>query len=137
MPIHEFNLLHYPTGATRPGFDDPRFDAIKADPPDGCSPHDFGGIFGLRCRRPAPTLLAAVAAACEETRATHGIQFQDLGVEKLWEWSPDGRDGLGATIVGQLLLMAAHRGEQLGYSVDEMTEFLHTVAAAPHGGAEA
>jgi hypothetical protein len=131
MPMHELILLHYPVGPTRPGFDDPRYDEIKAHPPNGCSPEDFESVFGLRCRRSAPTLLDAVAAVCAEANAAYGIQLNDLGIEKLWEWAPDGRDGFGALVVGQLLLMAAHRGELLGYSVDDLTRFLHAATASP------
>lgn len=59
--IHEFNLLHYPCTYPVPRFDDPRYDALKANPPAGCTPRDFGSVFGLECRRAGPTLLDAVA----------------------------------------------------------------------------
>ncbi|HEX3781879.1 MAG TPA: hypothetical protein VHX38_19615 [Pseudonocardiaceae bacterium] len=63
---------------------------------------------------------------CAEVKDAHGIELNDLGIEKLWEWSGDGPDGFGATIVGQLLLMALERGQQIGYSVDDLADFLHT-----------
>ncbi len=121
---HRFNLIHCPV-AERPAFDDPRYDGIKADPPEGCTVKDFD-YFGLECERPAPRLLDAVAELCAEIRAEHGLVMTDLGIEKLWEWSADGTDGWGAEIVGQLLLMAAERGPKLGYSVDDLVRFLRT-----------
>ncbi len=123
-----FNLLHCPV-VDYPKFDDPRYDALKARPPEGCEVRDFGGYFGLRCERPGATLLDAVAVLCAEIRAEHGLLMTDLGIEKLWEWSSDGTDGWGAEIVGQLLLMAAERGPALGYSVDDLVRFLRTAAS--------
>lgn len=129
-PIHEFHLLHVTQSWPAPDYEDPIYDAIKADPPEGCVPDDFGGLFGLRCERRAPTLLDAVAEVCHEVRTAHGLLMTDLGIEKLWEWSPDGRDGFGATIVGQLLLMASSRGQQLGYDIEDLVRFIRTAAAA-------
>jgi hypothetical protein len=57
-----------------------------------------------------------------------------LGIEKLWEWSPDGTDGWGAKIVGQVLLMAAERGPRLGYGVDDLVRFLRTAAGGGEEG---
>jgi hypothetical protein len=128
-PTHDFQLLHVPQEWPGPSYDDPRYDTIKADPPAGCVPEDFGGLFGLRCQRVAPTLLDAVAEVCHEVKTKHGLVLSDLGIEKLWEWSADGRDGFGATIVGQLLLMASSRGQLLGYDVEDLVRFLRTVAA--------
>src|SRR5262249_1788686 len=118
MPIHEFNLLHYPCRYPATRFDDPRYDTIKASPPAGCVPENFDEVFGLQCRRAAPTLLDAVAEVCAEVNATHGILLNDLGLEKLWEFAPDGPNGFGATVTGQLLLMAAHRASLLGYTTE-------------------
>lgn len=128
--VHEFNLLHYPCQGPTPSFDEPRYDALKAHPPTGCIPEDFGGLFGLRCSRTGPTLLDAVAEVCREINAAHGILMTDLGVEKLWEWASDGRSGFGATITGQLLLMAVERGTALGYSVEDLARFLRTVGSS-------
>ena len=128
-PTHDFQLLHVPQEWPGPSFDDSRYDAIKADPPIGCVPEDFGGLFGLRCQRTGPTLLDAVAEVCHEVKIKHGLIMSDLGIEKLWEWSSDGRDGFGATIVGQLLLMASSRGQLLGYDVEDLVRFLRTASA--------
>ncbi|WP_239516076.1 MULTISPECIES: hypothetical protein [unclassified Streptomyces] len=124
-----FTLIHCPVGVG-PGCDDARYDGLKAQPPQGCVPGEIGGYFGLRCERPGARLLDAVADTCAEVRAGHGLLMTDLGIEKLWEWSSDGPDGWGAEIVGQLLLMAAERGPELGYSVDDMARFLRTAAGA-------
>ncbi|MER5933861.1 hypothetical protein [Streptomyces sp. NPDC002054] len=121
-----FTLIHCPVMG-RPGFDDPRYAGLKAQPPQGCTVEDIGGYFGLRCERPGARLLDAVADTCREIRAEHGLLMTDLGIEKLWEWSADGTDGWGAEIVGQLLLMAAERGPRLGYSGDDLVQFLRTV----------
>lgn len=122
--IHDFMLLHVPCGTARPGFTDPVYDSIKARPPAGCVPQDIDGIFSLQCRRSAPTLLNAVADVCREVHTQHGILLTDLGLEKLWEWSSDGPSGFGATVVCQLLLMAAERASTLGYSADDLVDFL-------------
>jgi hypothetical protein len=131
-PVHEFVLLHY-TLPPSPGYDDPRYEPIKTNPPAGCAPDDFDGVFGLTCRRTGPTLLAAAAELCGQILVTHGIFMTDLGIEKLWEFAADGHDGFGATIVGQLLLMAAERGRLLGYTIDDLAGFLHTATATPPG----
>lgn len=127
IPVHEFNLLHYPIQHPVPRYDDPRYDAIKANPPAGCTPENFNNLFGMQCQRAAPTLLDAVAEVCAEVNTTHGILLNDLGLEKLWEFAPDGLNGFGATLTGQLLLMAAHRANLLGYTTDDLTRFLNTV----------
>ncbi|MFI5632862.1 hypothetical protein ACIA8E_26475 [Streptomyces sp. NPDC051664] len=124
---HRFTLAHCPV-AEYPHADDPRYDGIRARPPEGCAVEDLGSYFGLRCERPAATLLEAVADVCAEIRAEHGLLMTDLGIEKLWEWASDGSDGWGAEIVGQLLLMAAERGPKLGYSTDDLERFLRTAA---------
>ncbi|MET9511016.1 amidase [Streptomyces flavidovirens] len=124
---HRFSLIHCPVDEY-PRFQDPRYDALRACPPDGCEVREFGEYFSLRCVRPGATLLEAVGVLCAEIRAEHGLLMTDLGIEKLWEWSSDGTDGWGAEIVGQLLLMAAERGPKLGYSVDDLVRFLRTAA---------
>ncbi len=123
-----FTLVHCPVGE-HPGFDDPRYEGLKARPPEGCVVEDVGGYVGLRCERPGARLLDAVAETCREVRAEHGLLMSDLGIDKPWEWARDGTDGWGAEIVGQLLLMAAERGPKLGYSADDLVRFLRTAAA--------
>ncbi|HET6358276.1 amidase [Streptomyces sp.] len=120
-----FSLFHDPVEEF-PHSDDPRYDAIKAHPPEGCEVSNSDGSFGLRCVRPGATLLDAVGTLCAEIRNEHGLLMTDLGIEKLEEWSPGGTDSWGAEIVGQLLLMAAERGPKLGYSVDDLVRFLRT-----------
>ncbi|MBW5483482.1 amidase [Streptomyces bambusae] len=124
--MQRFTLIHCPAPG-RPGHDDPRYAALTARPPEGCTVKDVGGYLGLRCERPGERLLDAVADTCREIREEHGLLMNDLGIEKLWEWSSDGTDGWGAEIVGQLLLMAAERGPRLGYSGDDLVRFLRVV----------
>ncbi|MEU3722197.1 hypothetical protein [Streptomyces sp. NPDC031705] len=122
-----FTLIHCPVGECPP-YEDARYDRLKAEPPRGCAPEEIGGYFGLRCERPGARLLDAVAAVCAEVREGYGLLMDDLGIEKLWGWSPDGTDGWGAETLGQLLLMAAERGPKLGYSVEDLVRFLRTAA---------
>ncbi|MCX4629182.1 hypothetical protein [Streptomyces sp. NBC_01443] len=127
--VQRFTLIHWPVGEGA-RFADARYDGLKAQPPEGCTVEEIGGHFGLRCERPGPRLLDAVADLCGEIRTGHGLLMTDLGIEKLWEWSADGTDGWGAEIVGQLLLMAAERAPRLGYSVEDLVRFLSAAAGA-------
>ncbi|MFI8452708.1 hypothetical protein [Streptomyces erythrochromogenes] len=126
---HRFTLIHSPVDGGS-GTGDPRYEAVRAQPPRGCVPDDVGGRFGLRCERPGGRLLDAVAETCAEIRRDHGLLMADLGLEKVGEWSADGTDGWGAEVVGQLLLMAAERGPRLGYSVEDMARLLRTAGGA-------
>ncbi|MFB6616280.1 hypothetical protein ACFCV9_19070 [Streptomyces sp. NPDC056367] len=123
-----FTLLHCPVGEC-PEFEDARYEGLKARPPQGCSVEEVGGYFGLRCERPGARLLDAVAETVREVHREHGLLMNDLGVEKLWEWSADGTDGWGAEIVGQLLLMAAERGPRVGYGADDLVRLMRRAAA--------
>ncbi|WP_329065158.1 amidase [Streptomyces sp. NBC_01429] len=124
---YEFNLLHC-LAEGLPDLDDPRYAPVKAAPPPGCSAGRYGDFFCLRCERQGQNLLDAVAPVCAEVRAASGVLMTDLGVEGLWEWKADGRDGHGATVVAQLLLMAAERASLIGYGVDDLVRFLRTAA---------
>lgn len=123
MPAHEFTLAHCLTDGV---YTDSVYDDIKANPPSGCEPEDMGGRFSLHCQRTDRNLLEAVAQVCDEVRRLHGIALDDLAVEKVWEFVEDGRNGYGATIVGQLLLMAIARAKLLGYDVENLVEFVRT-----------
>ncbi|MFD3542138.1 amidase [Streptomyces sp. NPDC058662] len=127
-----FTLVHCPVEGY-PGFDDPRYEGLRASPPRGCAVEDLGGCLGLRCERPGGRLLDAVAELCAEVRTGHGLLMTGLGVDRLWEWSADGTDGWGAEIVGQLLLMAAERGPKLGYGVADLADFLRSAAGGGGG----
>ncbi len=126
---HRFTLAHSPVDHWLK-FDDPRYGAIKADPPRGCRVENRDGTFVLRCERPGPRLLDAVGELCREVRERYGLLLSDLGIEKLHEWSADGPDGWGAEIVGQLLLMAAERGPKVGYGIDDLVAFLRAAAGS-------
>jgi hypothetical protein len=121
-PVHGFVLLFVPLG---PAGD---YTAVRSSPPSGC--RWFGAeLPGLRCVRPGPTRLAAIADTVAELRAGYGLvaEASDLGFEKLWEWPPDPEHG--TDLVAQLLLMAAQRAGQLGIGADELTAFLRTAHA--------
>ncbi|WP_228447258.1 amidase [Streptomyces paludis] len=127
MNSYRFNLLHC-LAEGLPDLHDPRYDVLKSAPPGGCSAGRYGDYFCLRCERPGVNLLDAVAPVCAEVRGASGVLMTDLGVEGLWEWTADGPDGHGATIVAQLLLMAAERGSLIGYGVEDLVRFLRTAA---------
>lgn len=107
--------------------DDPRYNAIKANPPQGCSTGDFVYSFGIECVRPGTDLLDAVSTTRAEIRKTHGLLLADVGVEKVDEWSSDGKDGWGARILAQLLLMAIERALLPGYTSDDLVRFIQRV----------
>lgn len=121
---HRFALLDTWISAGDARSDDPRYTAIKSALPQGCSVGDFGNSFGLECVRPGADLLDAIAGTCAEIRETHGFLLADVGVEKVEEWSSDGKDGWGATILAQLLLMAVERGQLLGYTSEDLVRFI-------------
>lgn len=124
--VHEFEL--FPVRLGRFSEDDPRLVAVAESPPPGCSMEHRGGVYVLHCRRSARTLLEAVAQVHAEVMVTHGVALDDLGVEKLWEF---GLGDVGATILAQLLLMAAERAPLLGYDIEDLVAFIHAVGRPP------
>ncbi|MFD4892898.1 hypothetical protein ACFWNL_21285 [Kitasatospora sp. NPDC058397] len=62
----------------------------------------------------------------------HGVLLNDLGVEKLEEWSNDGLNGFGAETVAQHLLLAVYRADLLGYTPDALVRFIRAVTDGPH-----
>ncbi|WP_405135685.1 hypothetical protein [Nocardia sp. NBC_01388] len=121
---HRFVLIDSLIGSNGAAPDDPRYDAIKAALPQGCTVGDFAYSFGLECDRPGGHLLDAIAATCAELREAHGLFLADVGVEKVDEWVTDGKDGWGARILAQLLLMSVERARLLGYSADDLISFI-------------
>lgn len=110
--FHRFALLHQESGDG--GFEDERYAALRASPPAGCTPVDWG-CFALECERPGATLLHAVAATVAEIRREHGLVMNSLGIEKPDERLDDDRDGHGAQAVAQLVLATVERARALGY----------------------
>ncbi|MGW4240934.1 hypothetical protein [Nocardia sp. NPDC004722] len=100
-------------------------DQIRADPPIGCRWLEGDQYPGLYCVRPGADFLDAVAGVIAECRARYpGLttELNDLGVEKLWEWVPNGYKG--ETLISQLLLMAIHRARLLGIPGDRVVDFV-------------
>ncbi|WP_123556217.1 amidase [Kitasatospora cineracea] len=104
--------------------------ALMSSPPDGCVPAVDGLPF-LECSREADTLLEGIANVVGEARARHGILLNDLGVEKIQEWSRDGLNGFGAETVAQHLLLAIYRGGLLGYAPEDLVRFIRTATGSP------
>jgi len=77
---------------------------------------------GLRCVRSGPSRLVAVAVLVAQLRDEYGIDADDLGFEKLWEWagSRDAREQM----IAQLLLVATHRARLLGLPTEELVGFV-------------
>ncbi|MFJ8198217.1 hypothetical protein [Streptomyces sp. NPDC096152] len=119
--FHRFSLVHEEFGGA--GFGDERHAALRAHPPAGCVPADWG-CFALECERPGKTLLDAVTGTVAEIRRDHGLVMNGMGIEKPQEWLGDDKNGYGAEILGHLLLMAAHRASLLGYGRKEVVRLL-------------
>ncbi|MFJ5557387.1 hypothetical protein ACIQCD_08180 [Streptomyces sp. NPDC093250] len=119
--FHRFALVHEEFEHT--GFADERYAGLRARPPEGCVPVDWG-CFALKCERPGRTLLDAVAGTVAEVRREHGLVMNSLGVEKPDEWYGADRDGHGAVIAAHLMLTAIHRARVLGYRRKDLVRLL-------------
>lgn len=123
---YEFNLMQEfvpPWGV----FGDPLYAEIKARPPEGCVVENFDGIFGLACVREAGTIVAAVAELVAEIYDRYGLLMDSLGVEKPHEWFGDDAEGYSGIITAHLLLAAAARMTQLGFTHEDVTSFFTKV----------
>ncbi|MET8896090.1 hypothetical protein [Streptomyces albogriseolus] len=128
---HRFLLVHEEDGSC--GFEDERYEGLRARPPEGCVPADHGH-FALECERPGKTLLDAVAGTVAEIRREHGVVMNGLGVVgRPGEWpgadtdacvDVDGRDGDAAGRVAHLVLTTAYRSRRLGYGRKELVRLL-------------
>jgi hypothetical protein len=138
---HEFVLLHYVLSPPASGYDDPRYDALKpphqqAAPQPTSTGYSAWTATGQPERHHSSRLKPPDPARCRRRalqRDQHGSRHPDdrSGIEKLWEFVADGHDGFGASLLAQLLHMAAERARLLGYTIDDLTEFLHTATATP------
>ncbi|MEV0537304.1 hypothetical protein [Kitasatospora sp. NPDC050463] len=142
MIVHCFTLATSvgPSAAVSAG----AFDRLAADPPTGCvfEPQLYPGVPGLRCEREAPTRFEAISEVVGEVRIRHGVLLDDLGIEKLAEWSddrpddPDQSGELGNTwgrdIAAQALLLGIERFLRLGYDVTDVRSFVDRALGSPH-----
>ncbi|MDQ0717488.1 hypothetical protein QFZ55_006940 [Streptomyces luteogriseus] len=120
--FHRFSLVHDEFRAS--GFGDERYAGLRARPPEGCVPVDWG-CFALECVRPGKTLMDAVAGTVAEVRQEHGLVMNSLGVEKPQEWfDADNKDGHAAKTVAHLVLTAAARARLLGYGRKDLVRLL-------------
>ncbi|MRH92788.1 hypothetical protein GFY24_36135 [Nocardia sp. SYP-A9097] len=124
---HRFTLMDSLFGSDGVSPTDSRYETLKSNPPQGCDPRGFVNSFGLECARPGTDLLDAVSSTCADIRAQHGLLLADAGIEQVDEWISDGKDGWGARILVQLLLMSIERGRLLGYTSDDLIRFVQRV----------
>ena len=122
--FHRFALLHQDFGDG--DFEGERYARLRACPPAGCTPVDWG-CFALECERPGATLLHAVASTVAEIRREYGLVMNSLGIEKPDEWLGDDREGHGAQVVAQLVLGAVERARALGYRRVDLVRLLDAV----------
>jgi hypothetical protein len=120
-PLYVFELLC--TGPVESG----RVAALAAAPPDGCHFADVDGMPMLRCVRSGSSRLSAVATLVEQLRVEYGLDADDLGFERLWEWAGSREER--ERMVAQLLLMATQRARQVGLPADDLVEFVRTTMA--------
>jgi hypothetical protein len=119
-PLHKFTLVLEPL----PGPPAPAggYQRLRETPPDGCRVIEDGPPLVLECHRLAPSRADAVVGLVAEIRERYGIAHaDDLGIEKLWEWSAD---DFGSDVTVQLLLMALRRAELLGWGVEDAVRLM-------------
>ncbi|MEV6071041.1 hypothetical protein AB0L82_31225 [Nocardia sp. NPDC052001] len=124
---HRFTLIDSLINSEGATPDDPAYTAIRSSPPEGCVPEPLTHCFSLECTRQGTDLLDAISTTCAQIHKDHGLLLTDIGVEKVDEWVTDGKDGWGARILAQLLLMSVERARLLGYTPDDLTRFIHQV----------
>jgi hypothetical protein len=123
-PVYAFDLLFTSLSRHGSGANSVPLAALMADPPPGCRFVDFGGIPGLQCVRRGPSRLATIAALIAEVRDRYGVEADDLGFEKLWEWA--GSREWRERMVAHLLLMATHRARLIGVPAEDLLAFVRT-----------
>ncbi|WP_256333283.1 hypothetical protein [Streptomyces sp. cf386] len=70
------------------------------------------------------TLWEAVADTVSEVRRDHGVLMSGLGIEKVHEWFDATKNGYGAEIAAQLVLMGVYRAALLGYGRSDLIRLL-------------
>ncbi|MET9969495.1 hypothetical protein ABZZ80_27095 [Streptomyces sp. NPDC006356] len=105
------------------GFAAARYASLRESPPAGCEPVDWG-CFAMKCERPGATLWEAVADTVSEVRRDHGVVMNGLGIEKVHEWFDATKDGYGAEVAAQLVLMGVQRAVLLGYRRADLIRLL-------------
>jgi hypothetical protein len=128
-PIFVFDLLFSSYPGDQPAASDPTYRRLAENPPPGCRYATFGSVPGLRCIRRGTSRLAAIATLIAHLRQRYGLEADDLGFEKLWEWAGgrEEREGL----IAHLLLMAARRARWADVPPTELIRFLQTVTPEP------
>jgi hypothetical protein len=125
MPTYDVTLVHTNWPEKKPEYLAP----LAADPPDGFefSYETWDHYPGITGRRESMTRFHAIASVVAEVAEKSGILLNDAGVEKPDEWL---RGDANHQTVAHLLLMAVHRAAYCGLTVEDLTDFLRSIAPA-------
>ncbi|MDG4829985.1 hypothetical protein O7627_11815 [Solwaraspora sp. WMMD1047] len=126
--LYVFDLLFTAAPVEEPGTA-ASLAALATAPPTGCRFMDFDGHPGLRCVRPGTSRFEAISTLITHVRDRYGLDGNDLGFEKLWEWA--GNRDWQERMVAHLLLMATDRARQAGVPVDDVLTFVRTLMTTP------
>jgi hypothetical protein len=129
QPVYVFELLFTSDPGSQAGAADSPYARLAADPPAGCWFEDFGGNPGLHCVRRGSSRFEAIATLIAEVRDTYGLDANDLGFEKLWEWA--GSREWRERMIAHLLVMAADRARLTGVPASYLIDFLGTAMSDP------
>ncbi len=105
------------------------YTALRTDPPEGCWFTEIADYPALRCVRHGPSRLSAIGGLVAQVRDWYGVEADDLGFEKLWEWA--GTREWRERMVAQLLLMAAQRARLSGLPIADVVGFVRAAMAEP------
>jgi hypothetical protein len=122
--VYAFDLLFTGPGERADGDAERRYAALSANPPAGCRFEDRGDYPTLRCLRPGTDRFDAISGVVAEVRDRFGLDANDLGFEKLWEWF-GGRDRR-EEMIAHLLLMATERARWTGVPAEQLVAFVRT-----------
>lgn len=129
QPIFVFDLLFTSYLGDQPAAANPAYARLADDPPPGCRYQTIGSDPSLRCVGRGTSRFDAIATMITQIRQQFGLEADDLGFEKLWEWAGGRahREGL----IAHLLLMAAHRARWSDVPMSELIGFLQEVSSEP------
>lgn len=127
--VYPFDLLFTGRAGPDPGDAETRYAALAADPPAGCRFEDLGDFPALHCLRRGANRFQAISSTVAEIRERYGLEANDLGFEKLWEWA--GSREWREEMIAHLLLMAAERARWTGVPAEHLVSFIRTAMSGP------